>query len=230
MQKWVHEDPTVQRIGALEARNEFTPFAPGQYPFGEKAESALRHSLNGLWDFAPFDAPEEAPEAWWTAEPVRTMPVPGNWEMNGYGQPAYVNIRYPIPYDPPYVPQKNPTGIYRRTFPARLRPGIRWLLNFEGVDSCFYVCVNGCFLGYSQGTHNSSEFDATPFLREGQNELAVMVLKWCDGTYLEDQDKWRMSGIIRDVFFLLREEKQIQYQYDPYVSLSSGPGVPAAVR
>ncbi len=210
MQQWVHENPGILHIGTLEARNEFTPFAPDQDPFEAKEGSRLRISLNGLWDFSPFDAPEEAPDAWWNAEPVRKMPVPGNWEMNGYGKPVYLNIRYPIPYDPPYVPHKNPTGVYRRTFSVHPEPGMRWLLNFEGVDSCFYVCVNGCFLGYSQGTHNTSEFDATPFIKEGANELAVMVLKWCDGTYLEDQDKWRMSGIIRDVFFLLREEKQIR--------------------
>lgn len=210
MQKWVHENPAVLHLGTLEPRNEFTPFAPGQDPFGPKEQSALRVPLNGLWDFTPFDSPEAAPDEWWLAEPVRKMPVPGNWEMNGYGRPVYVNIRYPIPYDPPFVPRRNPTGVYRRSFQAALRPGVRWLLNFEGVDSCFYVCVNGRFLGYSQGTHNTSEFDATPLLREGANELAVMVLKWCDGTYLEDQDKWRMSGIIRDVFFLLREEHQIR--------------------
>ena len=210
MQKWVHENPGILHIGTLESRNEFTPFAPDQDPFAPKEDSRLRVSLNGLWDFAPFDAPEEAPEEWWQAEPERKMPVPGNWEMNGYGKPVYVNIRYPIPYDPPYVPRKNPTGVYRRKFTVHLQSDVRWLLNFEGVDSCFYVCVNGRFLGYSQGTHNTSEFDATDLLREGDNELAVMVLKWCDGTYLEDQDKWRMSGIIRDVFFLLRNEKQIQ--------------------
>ena len=218
MQKWAHENPAILHIGTLESRNEFTPFAPGQDPFAPKGESSLRVSLNGLWDFAPFEAPEEAPEEWWTARPERKMPVPGNWEMNGYGKPVYVNIRYPIPYDPPYVPRKNPTGVYRRVFPAHPEPGVRWLLNFEGVDSCFYVRINGRFLGYSQGTHNTSEFDATPLLREGENELAVMVLKWCDGTYLEDQDKWRMSGIIRDVFFLLRKEKQIRkYQVTPYM-------------
>ena len=116
MQKWVHENPGILHIGTLESRNEFTPFAPGQDPFAPKEQSALRVSLNGLWDFTPFEAPEEAPEEWWMAEPERKMPVPGNWEMNGYGKPVYVNIRYPIPYDPPYVPRKNPVGVYRRTF------------------------------------------------------------------------------------------------------------------
>ena len=128
-------------IGTLEARNEFTPFAAGQDPFRPKEESSLRLSMNGQWDFAPFESPEDAPEEWWLAEPVRKMPVPGNWEMNGYGKPVYVNIRYPIPYDPPYVPQKNHTGVYRRSFSAHLEPGVRWLLNFEGVDSCLRIKI-----------------------------------------------------------------------------------------
>lgn len=218
MRKWVHENPEILHIGTEEPRNEYTPFACGQDPFGPKEGSGLRVSLNGIWGFAAFESPEAAPEDWWAATPDRKMPVPGNWELNGYGSPVYVNIRYPIPYDPPFVPRKNPTGIYRRSFSAVLRPGVRWMLNFEGVDSCFYVCVNGRFLGYSQGTHNTSEFDATPLLKNGHNELAVMVLKWCDGTYLEDQDKWRMSGIIRDVFFLLRGPQQIRrYRIVPQV-------------
>ena len=209
MQKWYHERPDILHVGTMPLRNEFTPFAPDENPFAEKDESSRRISLNGTWDFATFDAPESTPADWWNAMPTRTMPVPGNWELNDYGKPMYVNIRYPIPYDPPYVPQQNPTGIYRRKFAVPQLGDMHWLLNFEGVDSCFYVCVNGQFVGYSQGTHNSSEFDVTKLLHVGVNELAIMVLKWCDGTYLEDQDKWRMSGIIRDVFFLLRPQKHI---------------------
>jgi len=210
LQTWYHEDPALLHVGTLPPRNAFTPFAPAQDPFGSPETSSRRIPLNGEWDFAAFESPEEAPEAWWSAAPRRKMPVPGNWEMNGYGRPVYVNVRYPIPYDPPFVPRKNPTGVYRRCFTARPEPGVSWILCFEGVDSCFYVAVNDRFVGYSQVTHCTSEFDVTPFLREGENELAVLVLKWCDGTYLEDQDKWRMSGIIRDVFFLLRQESGIE--------------------
>ena len=93
MQKWVHENPEILHIGTLEARNEFTPFAAGQDPFRPKEESSLRMSMNGQWDFAPFESPEDAPEEWWLAEPARKMPVPGNWEMNGYGSPQYTNVR-----------------------------------------------------------------------------------------------------------------------------------------
>lgn len=209
MEQWYHENPAVQHVGTVPMRNEYTPFPPQTDPFARKECSPRRISLNGEWKFSGYESPERAPENWWSAETERCMPVPGNWELNGFGKPGYVNIKYPFPYDPPFVPHLNPTGIYRRTFEASLRPGWRWMLNLEGVDSCCYIRINGQFLGYTQGTHNSSEFDATSLLREGTNELALMVLKYCDGSYLEDQDKWRMSGIIRDVFFLIRPEKSI---------------------
>ena len=210
MKIWYHENPQVQHVNALPPRNEFTPFPPETDPFAPKETSARRISLNGEWLFEGFESPESAPEEWWRAPLRDRMPVPGNWELNGFGKPEYVNIRYPIPYDPPYVPHLNPTGVYRRIFQIDTVGEMKWLLNLEGLDSCFYVYINGLFLGYGQGTHNTSEFDATELLRSGENEIALMVLKYCDGTYLEDQDKWRMSGIIRDVFFTLRPEKRIR--------------------
>ncbi len=210
MHEWYHENPAMLHVATLPQRNEYTPFAPGQDPFAPKDTSARRILLNGMWAFDGYASLEDLPENWLSIQPTDTMPVPGNWELNGFGKPVYVNIRYPIPYDPPYVPVANPAGVYRRTFEADLSSGMRWLLNFEGVDSCFYVYINGQFLGYSQVSHNSSEFDATPLLRQGENEITLLVLKWCDGTYLEDQDKWRMSGVIRDVFFLLRPERRIE--------------------
>ncbi len=209
MHVWYHENPAMLHVGTLPQRNEYTPFDPAQDPFAPKNTSVRRILLNGTWAFDGYASLEDLPENWLSIQPQGTMPVPGHWELNGFGKPVYVNIRYPIPYDPPYVPVQNPAGVYRRTFEADLSTGMRWMLNFEGVDSCFYVYINGQFLGYSQVTHNSSEFDATPLLRQGENEIMLLVLKWCDGTYLEDQDKWRMSGIIRDVFFLLRPEKQV---------------------
>ena len=120
------------------------------------------------------------------------------------------NLRHKLRYDPPYVPHLNPTGVYRRVFRIDALGTMKGYLNLEGVDSCFYVYINGQFLVYGQGTHNSSEFDATALLHPGENEIALMVLKYCDGTYLEDQDKWRMSGIIRDIFFLQRPEQRIR--------------------
>lgn len=106
----------------------------------------------------------------------------------------YINQKYPIPYEPPYVPSENPCGAYKKVFHVDKRPNETTYLNFEGVDSCFYVWVNGMFVGYSQVSHATSEFDITKYIVDGENILAVLVLKWCDGTYLEDQDKLRMSG------------------------------------
>lgn len=205
-----HENPSVLHAGTAPYRNEYTPFAPGEDAFARKERSSRRIALNGIWGFEGFSSPEDLPEDWLRMPLARTMPVPGNWELNGFGKPMYVNIRYPFPYDPPYVPLKNPVGVYKRRFTADLTGSMRWMLNFEGVDSCFYLFINGQFLGYSQVTHNTSEFDATPLLHQGENEMTLLVLKWCDGSYLEDQDKWRMSGIIRDVYFLLRPEKRVE--------------------
>lgn len=139
-----------------------------------------------------------------------TATVPSCWQHTGYDKPQYTNVRYPIPYDPPYVPHQNPCGAYQRTFilTGEDRKN-RQYLYFEGVDSCFYLWVNGRFVGYSQVSHSSSEFDITDYTMTGENLISVLVLKWCDGTYLEDQDKFRYSGIIRDVYLLLRPQNHI---------------------
>ena len=149
---------------------------------------------------ADFFLPSYEAGDWWTGEYV-----PFSWQMKGYDNNQYTNIRYPFPYDPPYVPQDNPCGAYRHHFIWHKdhKAGCTFL-NFEGVDSCFYVWLNGNYVGYSQIAHHRSEFDVTQYLTEGDNLLAVLVLKWCDGSYLEDQDKFRMSGIFRDVYLLNR--------------------------
>lgn len=136
------------------------------------------------------------------------IPVPSNWQLYGYDRLQYTNIRYPIPYDPPYVPDDIPTGVYRRGY-VYTPDGKDRILVFEGIDSCFYLYVNATFVGYSQVSHCTSEFDITPFLEEGNNTVTVAVLKWCDGTYFEDQDKFRMSGIFRDVYVLSRPRKRL---------------------
>ncbi|MFR8127578.1 MAG: sugar-binding domain-containing protein [Acutalibacter sp.] len=127
--------------------------------------------------------------------------MPSCWQNQGYGRHQYTNIRYPIPFDPPYVPEENPCGLYVRHLDVteEALESQRVYLNFEGVDSCFYLWANGEFVGYSQVSHATSEFEIGGFLTPGDNTLAVLVLQWCDGTYLEDQDKLRMSGIFRDV-------------------------------
>ncbi len=149
---------------------------------------------------AEFYQPSYEAGDWWIKEMV-----PFSWQMRGYDKNQYTNIRYPFPYDPPYVPQDNPCGAYRHHFKwHKNNKAACTFLNFEGVDSCFYVWLNGNYVGYSQVSHHISEFDVTQFLVEGDNLLAVLVLKWCDGSYLEDQDKFRMSGIFRDVYLLSR--------------------------
>jgi beta-galactosidase len=199
-----HEDPSQLHIGTLKARSEYTPFAQDEDAFASRETSSRFRLLNGRWGFEGYESVEDLPKDWLTRPVSGTMPVPGNWELNGFGKPMYVNIQYPFPYDPPYMPLKNPAGVYRHTFTATPSDKMRWTLCFEGVDSCYYLYINQQFVGYSQVTHNPSEFDITPYLVEGENTLTLLVLKWCDGSYLEDQDKWRMSGIIRDVYLLRR--------------------------
>lgn len=171
--------------------------------------------LSGDWKFRYFDSIYDVKEAFYTegydTSHFETIPVPSVWQNYGHDRHQYTNVRYPFPVDPPYVPYENPCGAYVRTFEWKKQEEAPCaFLNFEGVDSCFYVWMNGSFVGYSQVSHSTSEFDVTDFLKEGTNTIAVLVLKWCDGSYLEDQDKFRMSGIFRDVYLLARPEKGIR--------------------
>ncbi len=182
---------------------------------GRRDESALFQNLCGTWDFRFYSTPADLPD--FTAEDFApawdALTVPMNWQMalgRGYDVPNYTNVNYPIPCDPPHVPEDNPCGLYHRTF--TLRSGMtdkKVYINFEGVDSCFYLYVNNRFAAYSQVSHMTSEIDITPYLTEGENDLKVLVFKWCDGSYLEDQDMWRMSGIFREVYLLYRSENRI---------------------
>ena len=171
--------------------------------------------LNGMWKFRYFESIYDVKDAFYESgydtSGFDEIPVPGVWQVAGYDTHQYTNIRYPFPFDPPYVPQDIPCGAYVHTFSyAKDKKAPKVYLNFEGVDSCFYVWVNGVYTGYSQVSHATSEFDVTDVIEEGENTIAVLVLKWCDGSYLEDQDKFRMSGIFRDVYLLKRPEKAVQ--------------------
>ena len=137
------------------------------------------------------------------------VPVPSSWQMLGYGQKMYSNVTYPIPYDPPYVPDINPAGLYLKDFEYTKVKGKRLYICFEGVDSAYYLFVNGVFIGYSEVPHSPTEFDITGNVGNGRNRLAVIVLKWSVGTYLEDQDKFRYSGIFRDVYLIERPEDHV---------------------
>ena len=177
---------------------------------GERGASPFYKLLNGVWDFYFAAVPEVWPEGFekedYEFDDVEwdSINVPGNWQMEGdYDVPQYTNVNFPIPYDPPYVPDDNPVGFYRREFtlPASWA-GRQVFINFDGVNSAYYVYVNGKQVGFSKVTHMPAEFDITPYIHEGENTLAVKVFKWSDGTYLEDQDCWRFSGIFRDVYLL----------------------------
>lgn len=170
------------------------------------------HSLNGNWKFIYYpsvEAVEEFLSDGFSKDKMGEIAVPSCWQYYGYDNHQYVNLFFPIPYDPPYVPADNPCGLYYRSFKIT-ETGKKQFLNFEGVDSCFYVWINEKFVGYSQVSHSTSEFDITNYVNEGENDLWVLVLKWCDGTYCEDQDKFRMSGIFRDVYILERPEHHIR--------------------
>lgn len=214
-----YEDFGTLHVGTEEPRAYFVPFesaaaalaSAGEF-CGGRQNSALFQSLNGTWRFDYYQSLDEAPEDVLAAEcPAAgaSIPVPSVWQNHGYDRHQYTNVQYPIPYDPPYVPAQNPCGVYRRSFTAQ-PDGRRVYLNFEGVDSCFYVWLNGRLVGYSQVSHSTSEFEVTDFLAAGENYITVAVLKWCDGTYLEDQDKLRMSGIFRDVYLLYRAPSHLR--------------------
>ncbi|MCR4779611.1 MAG: glycoside hydrolase family 2, partial [Ruminiclostridium sp.] len=204
-----HEDPEKLHIGTLPDHCYFIPFAKEQDAFAERETSRRFELLNGEWEFTYYPCIAELPDDFTKEEARKHIPVPSNWQLHGYDKPQYTNVCYPIPFDPPYVPDDIPVGVYRRSYDFR-PDGLRRILCFEGVDSCFYLYINGKFAGYSQVSHHTSEFDITDMLSEGENFITAAVLKWCDGTYLEDQDKFRLSGIFRDVYVLSRPEKRLE--------------------
>lgn len=212
-----HEDLEHFHVGCCDSHAYFIPFEKGQDPFEDREKSGKIELLNGLWDFRYYDSiidlEDDFLEAklWGAgqgAEGTAKLPVPSNWQLHGYDKPQYTNVVYPIPFDPPYVPDDIPVGVYRREYEYH-KDGMRKILAFEGVDSCFYLYINNTFAGYSQVSHSTSEFDITDMLVEGKNIITAAVLKHCDGTYLEDQDKIRLSGIFRDVYVLSRSPKGV---------------------
>ncbi len=185
-----HENPEKLHINTLDKHCYFIPFGKDQNPFENRENSDRLELLNGQWDFRYYDSIIDLEDNFIEAEFDKTVPVPSNWQLHGYDKPQYTNIAYPIPFDPPFVPDDIPVGVYRRSYDYT-HDGMDKILVFEGVDSCVYLYVNGELVGYSQVSHSTSEFNITPFLHEGGNIISAAVLKWCDGTYLEDQDKIR---------------------------------------
>ncbi|MBR1638336.1 MAG: hypothetical protein IJ688_03015 [Treponema sp.] len=204
-----HENMEVLHVNTLEKHNYFIPFAKGQNAFDSREKSQRFELLNGDWGFRYFESVIDLEDNFTRIEASSTIPVPSNWQLHGYDKAQYTNVVYPIPFDPPYVPDENPVGVYSRTYNYKA-DGLERILVFEGVDSCFYLYINDDFAGYSQVSHSTSEFNITPYLVNGDNKITVAVLKWCDGTYLEDQDKLRLSGIFRDVYVLSRPVKRLE--------------------
>ncbi|MEL7599776.1 MAG: glycoside hydrolase family 2 TIM barrel-domain containing protein [Proteiniphilum sp.] len=212
------ENQHVLQINREPARASFTPY------LGVKNDRTL--SLDGQWKFNWVPTPEERPETFYRSDfddsDWVSFPVPANWEVNGFGTPIYVSAGYPFKIDPPYVTkepkesyttfrERNPVGSYRRTFQLPEEWGKKQVfLHFEGVQSAFYVWVNGEKVGYSQGSMEPSEFRITPWLKKGENLIAVEVYKYSDGSYLEDQDMWRFGGIHRAVYLYATEDIRIQ--------------------
>ena len=210
-----YEDLSVLHENTMPARAYYIPASKRMDNLVEHREESDRMQLlNGTWKFQYFNSIYDIQDSFfeknYDTENFDEIQVPSVWQMAGYDTHQYTNIRYPFPFDPPYVPQDIPCGAYVHTFEySRDENAPKSFLNFEGVDSCFYVWINGSYIGYSQVSHMTSEFDVTDVLQDGTNTVAVLVMKWCDGSYLEDQDKFRMSGIFRDVYILKRPKQAI---------------------
>ena len=177
----------------------------------EEASDSLI-SLDGQWYFELFPSPIDVPDNWPSqTETLGTIAVPGHWQLQGFDRPIYTNVKYPFPCDPPKVPEQNPTGCYQRTITL----SNDWLANeqvrvvFDGVDSAFYLWCNESWVGYSQDSRLPAEFDLTAYLHPGENSLKLVVFRYCDGSYLEDQDMWNLSGIFRSVSLLRKPQARI---------------------
>jgi len=212
-----HKDLETLHLNTLAPHAYFIPHKTEQSAKGDLREySPYFKTLLGEWDFKFYPSVDLVPDVReGNVEFTEKLPVPMNWQNmlgRGYDVPNYTNVEYPYPVEPPFVPNMNPAGLYSRDFTLSesYLSGKDILLSFEGVDSCFYLFVNGKFVGYSQVSHGTSEFDLTDLVHAGKNNIKVLVLKWCDGSYLEDQDMFRASGIFREVFLLARDKTRIE--------------------
>ena len=203
-------------VGCEKPRAYFVPFESEKNAALEREKSLFFTSLNGEWDFNFFENVEELEledESFPSTVVCRDrIDVPSCWQLylgRGYDVPNYINQDYPYPVDPPHLPDIIPCGFYRRTANINTKADKKYYINFEGVSSCFYLWVNGSFIGYSQVSHCTSEMDITDSLADGENRFEVLVVKHCDGSYMEDQDFFRLSGIFRDVYILERDTVHI---------------------
>lgn len=234
----IYEDLSKTQINTAPLRSHYIPYDTLEGALGGKCESSKYFMLlNGSWDFVYYDRDIDESV---TDGRHSKIDVPGCWQMQGYDAPWYTNINYPFPVDPPYVPDDNPMGVYTRTIelPEDWRSRRTYII-FEGVSSCMELHVNGTFVGYSSGSHMPAEFELTEYLVPGKNTICAKVRKWCVGSYLEDQDFFRLSGIFRDVYLLSRDsdhltdveiisdDKNITYNGEGEMTVYDADGKPA---
>ena len=218
--------PEITGIGRLKARSPLIPFPDPEIARTlDRNQSPWFMSLNGSWSFLGLDRPESAPDefpapqfddrAW---QPIE---VPGNWTLQGFDYPHYTNVQMPFAGDPPNVPTENPTGLYRKQFSLpKSWKGRRVIAHFGGAESVLYVWLNGHSLGLSKDSRLPAEFDLTPYLQDGPNTLSAMVVRWSDGTWIEDQDHWFMGGLHREVYLYTTahhylEDVRVRARLDP---------------
>jgi len=214
------ENPAVFQINREPPRASFIPYANEEQTISDNKENSPHYlNLNGMWEFhwsrKPGDRPHYFFEPDYNTSPWDLIKVPSNWELQGYGIPIYINAGYPFEKNPPYIHHNyNPVGSYKREFklPKEWK-NKEIFIHFSAVSSAMYVWINGQKVGYNEGSKTPAEFHITPYIREGKNSVAVEVYRWCDGSYLEDQDFWRLSGIQRDVYLLARNKVYIQDFY-----------------
>lgn len=210
-----HKDLKTLHVNTLKPRAYFIPYDSLEDALtGDRNNSYYLTSLCGNWSFKYFDTYEDVTDDLFAADynsnSLPEVEVPGNFQLykvGEYDRPLYSNLMYPFPTDPPFVPEDNPCGVYFKDFTVNEEMLSRdSIITFEGVASCFYLYINGAFVGYSQISHATSEFDISKYLHLGENRITVLNVKWCDGSYLEDQDFFRLSGIFREVYILSRNK------------------------
>ncbi len=221
------QNPQINEINREAAHAHFIPFTneanalkqqalPAAQRFAVNPATERRISLDGTWKFLFSKNNDACPADFYktsyNTRRWKDIQVPGSWELQGFDSPIYTDVAYPFPANPPHVPADyNPVGAYVREFtvPANWK-GMDIFLDFEGVESAFYCWVNGELAGYSEDSRLPAHFNITPLLKAGKNKLAVKVFRYSDGSYLEDQDYWKYSGIERDVYLYARPQSRVQ--------------------
>ncbi|MFT7001889.1 MAG: beta-galactosidase, partial [Spirosomataceae bacterium] len=219
--KWENpewENPEIFQINREDPTASFYRYADAENALQNESweKSPFYQSLNGMWRFKYANSVPERPltffKAGFDASDWDEIPVPSNWELEGYGIPIYTNVIYPFPKNPPFIPHEdNPVGSYKRNFEISEEwDGKDIYLHFGGVSGAMYVWVNGEKVGYSEGSKTPAEFNITQYVKTGANSLTVQVLRWSDASYLEDQDFWRLSGIDREVYLYATNKTTIK--------------------